>query len=211
MIRALARARAHAHGAAVRAGVRSYRPLIDANAERWSQEYIGDVGQLAYAPLVELSRYSLLAGYLRHLGQGLSVLDLGCGHGLFRERIEELPFARYLGIDFAAEAIHQAGRLEDERTFFRVGELPEPDEVFDVVVCNENLECVPDPARYVDGVHGHLVPGGHLLVSILRHPSDFALHRLLDERFELLDAVEARNLTSWRSRRWRVSCHRRTA
>jgi hypothetical protein len=64
---------------------------------------------------------------------------------------------------------------------------------------------------FLDQVRQHVTPGGHLLVSVLRRPTHFVIHRLLAERFELVDALDVRNLTSWRSRRWRISCHRRMA
>jgi 2-polyprenyl-6-hydroxyphenyl methylase/3-demethylubiquinone-9 3-methyltransferase len=148
---------------------------------------------------------------VRHLGGDPSLLDLGCGDGLLRQRLEGVPFSRYLGLDFARSAIERANRLADERTTFAVGSFPPPGETYDIVICNENLECIPEPGVFLDQVRQHVTPGGHLLVSILRRPTHFALHRLLDERFELVDALDVRNLTSWRSRRWRVSCHRAMA
>lgn len=203
-------ARGQAEDLAVRLRVIPYRPHVRADAARWDEEHASDVAATEYAPLVELARYSILGGWVRWLGPGVTILDLGCGDGILRERLAGTGFSSYLGMDFAAAAIERARRFEDDHTSFAVGELPEsPSAPYDVVICNENLECVPNPARYLDRVVEQVRPGGHLLVSLWRHPGDVGLHRLLDERFQLVDAVAARNLTSFRSRRWRLSCHRR--
>jgi 2-polyprenyl-6-hydroxyphenyl methylase/3-demethylubiquinone-9 3-methyltransferase len=185
--------------------------MVTADVEQWEQEHSAEVAQQEYHPLVELARYSVLTGYVRHLAGHPSLLDLGCGDGLLRQRLQGVPFSRYLGLDFAPAAIERAKRLEDERTTFSVGSFPSPGETYDIVICNENLECIPDPGVFLDQVRQHVTPGGHLLVSVLRRPTHFVIHRLLAERFELVDALDVRNLTSWRSRRWRISCHRRMA
>ncbi len=139
--------------------------MVTADVEQWEQEHSAEVAQQEYHPLVELARYSVLTGYVRHLAGDPSLL---------------------------------------------FGSFPSPGETYDIVICNENLECIPDPGVFLDQVRQHVTPGGHLLVSVLRRPTHFVIHRLLDERFELVDAPDVRNLTSWRSR-WRISCHRRMA
>lgn len=202
---------ARARAAGIRVGLVGYRPPVAPSVEGWGElyasgyyDYLGGLGELA--------RYSLLDGYIRHLGGSPSILDLGCGSGILRERIAGAAFARYVGVDPAAAAIETAKRLEDDRTSFRVGDPDDLDlEPFDIVVANEVFYGVAEPSKLVGRAFELLRPGGHLLSSNFRHPGDRGLHRMLDERFELLDAVEARNLTGpgRRKRRWRVTCHRR--
>jgi 2-polyprenyl-3-methyl-5-hydroxy-6-metoxy-1,4-benzoquinol methylase len=188
-------------------GVRPYVPIDRATVADWDSDYATGAAD-AYGDLVDLARYSLLIGYLRHLGPGLTILDVGCGAGLLRERMGELAFPRYVGIDPSAEAIARAQRLADERTTFLHTVLPlEEHGPFDVVVCNEVLYVVPDPRAAIDDLHGAVRPGGHLLVSIWSHPGDRALFRLLEKRFELVDSVFARN--AFRRRGNRVSLYAR--
>jgi 2-polyprenyl-6-hydroxyphenyl methylase/3-demethylubiquinone-9 3-methyltransferase len=197
--------------AALEWGVLPYR-TEPWKAEEWEQRY--GSGHLDYfAGLDELPRYSLLLGYLAHLGGEPEVLDVGCGQGLFRVRMGALPFRRYVGIDPTLEAIAQAEALglDDPRTTFLVGDITgsTPDlGRFDVVVCNEVLSMVEDPMPVLERVAALLRPGGHLLTSTWRHPGDRELAALLDERFALVDVVFVRNPGNPIARRgWRVSCH----
>ena len=197
-------------GVGVRLGIRPYRPIDPSSIERWGSEF--EAGAFEYfGGLRQLARYSLLAGYIRHLGPKVSILDVGCGAGLLAERLGDTPYDRYLGIDPVPEAIERASRLADDRTRFEVRERPtSASGEFDVVVCNEVLYGVPDPAGLIDDIHAVLPLGGNLLTSIWRHPTDVGLHRMLDARFDLVDAVAARNLTDETGDHgWRVSWHRR--
>jgi 2-polyprenyl-3-methyl-5-hydroxy-6-metoxy-1,4-benzoquinol methylase len=199
-----------ARGFGVRLGIRRYRPIDRSSIELWDAEfkrgaydYFGDLRQLA--------RYSILAGYIRHLGPDVSILDIGCGQGILAERLRGTPYKRYVGIDPVPEAIAKAVHLDDERTRFEVVERPSRElGYFDVVVCNEVLYGVPDPERLLDDIHTLLPDGGNLLTSIWRHPGDIGLRRMLDARFELVDVVSAQNLTDETGDHgWRVSWYRR--
>ena len=70
---------------------------------------------------------------------------------------------------------------------------------------------MPDPEGMLDDIHALLPAGGNLLTSIWRHPTDIGLRRMLAARFELVDAVSARNLTDETGDNgWRVSWYRRS-
>lgn len=180
--------------------------------EEWRHGYTS--GHLDYfARIDELPRYSLLLGYVVYLGGEPEVLDVGCGQGLFRNHLQGFAFSRYFGIDASPAAIEQARSLEHDRTTFLAGDVLDRSldlGSFDVVVCNEVLSVVPDPAAVLDRVHELLRPDGHLLTSTWRHPGDTQLFRLVDRRFIPVDAVDARNPANPIARRgWRVACHRR--
>jgi len=195
-----------AYGRAMDMGLVPYRRIRARDPEIWNSEYA--TGYLEYyAGLAELSRSSLLLGYLTSLGGSPEVLDIGCGVGIFRQRMEHLKFARYVGIDVSDVAIARAQELEDERTTFAVGELP-PAELgpFDVVVMSEVLYYFADPAQTLDGVHSLLRPGGTFLTSISDHRGDGALHKLIEKRFECLDSVFAKS--NQKNHGWRVSMYR---
>ena len=202
----LRRLKSLASGRAMDLGILPYRQIVTREPETWNAEYATD-GLDHYAGLPLLSRSTLLLGYLDYLGGSPEVLEIGCGVGLLRERMERSSFARYVGIDVSAVAIARAEALSDERTTFLVGELP-PAEVgpFDVVVMSDVLQCVPDPARTLDSVRSSLRRGGALLTAISSHRGDGALHKLVEHRFERIDSVFARN--EQKSFGWRVSMYR---
>ena len=177
-------ARNELRGLAVRRGLSDYRPVWRTTVEQWTNDYAGESLEY-YANIRELSRYSLLVGYLGFIRGRPEILDVGCGVGLFRRRLERLEFARYVGVDPAPTAIERARDLEDERTSFVVGEgVPTELGTFDVVVANEVLYLAADPETIIDQVVAAIRPGGSLLTSNWRHATETGLYRLLDERLE---------------------------
>ena len=200
-----------ARALALRTGARRYQ-TEPWTTEQWRWGYTS--GHLDYFGRIdELPRYSLLIGYLTFLGGEPDILDVGCGQGLFRGRIEHVPFGHYIGVDSSPDAIAQARQLEDDRTTFVEGDVCELGRDLprvDVAVCNEVLSVAPDPSAVLTTIKAVLKPDGHLLTCTWRHPGDQQLLRLIDRHFTLVDAVDARNPANpIATRGWRVTCHRR--
>jgi 2-polyprenyl-3-methyl-5-hydroxy-6-metoxy-1,4-benzoquinol methylase len=178
---------------------------------KWDESYAS--GQLMYfSALDELARYSLLIGYLDFFSGEPTIVDVGCGAGLMRKRLESRRFSQYTGIDLSSEAIVRAGSLADDRTSFLCGDFLDFDgPKADVVVLNEVLYFAPSVPELLDKVDSSLRDGGMLLTSMWRHPGDRSIWRLLDRRFEILDAVRVRDESSRLAPHgWRISCHRKS-
>jgi 2-polyprenyl-6-hydroxyphenyl methylase/3-demethylubiquinone-9 3-methyltransferase len=184
--------------------------------ERWTDAY-GSGALEYYGTLDELARYSLLVGYVGFFfpagpdRTAPRILDVGCGTGLLRARLEGAGIGEYVGVDLSAAAVETAERRRLAHASFLVGEIDSLDlGRFDVVVLNEMLYYV----EAVDAFLGRLVellePSGLLLISMWRHPGDRSLWHTVDQRFPLVDRVEARNRgNELNPRGWIVSCHRR--
>lgn len=74
-----------------------------------------------------------------------SVLDVGCGEGVWQPLIHELrPTARYAGVDSSEYAVRRFGRHRNLRlgTFGQLGELG-LEGPFDLIVCSDVLHYVP--------------------------------------------------------------------
>ena len=198
-----------------RLGVLPHQP------ERWSSEQWTDAygsGALEYyGTLDELARYSLLVGYVGFFfppggdRPRPRVLDVGCGTGLLRARLDGADVGEYVGVDLSATAVETAERRRLPRSTFLAGDVTALDQGrFDVVVLNEMLYYVEDVDAFLARLGQLLEPSGLLLVSMWRHPGDRSLWRTVDERFPLVDRVEARNRgNELNPRGWIVSCHRR--
>lgn len=103
---------------------------------------------------------------------GLSVLDIGCGGGLVSEPLARLG-ARVTGIDPGEENIAAARRHAEPQGLgidyraCRAEDLVAAGKTFDVVVCLEVLEHVPDQASFVRLCAELVRPGGLLLLSTI--------------------------------------------
>ena len=96
------------------------------------------------------------------------LLDLGCGQGHITEAIRQaLHSADVTGLDYSISAIDYA-HAHFPAIDFAVGdayESPYAQGFFDVVVCNNLWEHVPDPLRLLSRIKGTLRPGGYIVLS----------------------------------------------
>ena len=166
-----------------------YRPQ-HVSPETWDREY--REGQWHY-----LRRMDSLAGLVSILGycqflNPASILDAGCGEGLLAEKLKMLPYTSYLGIDVSREAIASATpRLGDDRSLFAVADAWafETDQRFDVIVFNQSLYYLPDPAAVLAKYRAMLTPGGHIIVSMVDNACTRAVWRLIEPDLRPLDAM----------------------
>ena len=76
-----------------------------------------------------------------------SVLDVGCGEGVWRKPLRALrPSVDYFGLDASEYAVARYGRTRNIRlaTFGQLGEL-RFDAAFDLIVCSDVIHYVPAP------------------------------------------------------------------
>lgn len=102
----------------------------------------------------------------------LRVLDIGCGGGIVAEPMARLG-AIVTGIDPGAETVAaarahaEASHLPIDYRAARVEDLAENNETFDVVLCLEVVEHVPDVAAFLTECAKLVRPGGLLVLSTL--------------------------------------------
>ena len=122
----------------------------------------------AFDGLPQLQELKVLARQLARVGDGTTVLDVGCGFGLESLRLARLvqPGGRIVGIDKSADFIAEAKRRATEAKLsieFEVGDaqsLPFADASFDVARAERVLVYLPKPKRALEEMRRVTRPGG---------------------------------------------------
>jgi SAM-dependent methyltransferase len=133
----------------------------------WSQQWqnVQDIGPLNH------NRYRLMVRELpKSSMEDCSILDLGCGRGAFLSILKnKYPKATLSGIEYSEEGKKSAH--PEIRNIIQVGDLYEvaeglPRNFYDLVICSEVIEHLPEPEPAVDIVFSLLKPGGIALLTV---------------------------------------------
>lgn len=119
------------------------------------------------APLYEQAYNKVvLRRVLAHLPAGGRVLDVGCGSGVLLDKLEARAGYR-AGVELSATAAAAAAQVADEVVNLPIGaDLPFPPASFDVVICADILEHLPEPVTALVAVSKYCRPGGAVVVSV---------------------------------------------
>jgi 2-polyprenyl-3-methyl-5-hydroxy-6-metoxy-1,4-benzoquinol methylase len=150
----------------------------------------------------ERARYSLIVGQCDVLGTR-SILDVGCGQGVLAKRLSRVTYDRYVGVDISQAAVDQARRaLPDPRNTYLVSDADGFDTAdrFDLLVFNECLYYMEDPAAVVRRYLKFLRPGGHVSISMYHTLRSSAVWKLLT----MLTTVEAVQIKYEKHASWTV-------
>ena len=133
-----------------------------------------------FKPLHDINPLRL--GYIDRIAQlsERTVLDVGCGGGILAESMAGLG-AKVTGIDLAEKSLQvaklhllESGKQVEYRKVAVEALAEERPASFDVVVCMEMLEHVPDPAGIVAACAKLVKPNGHVFFSTLnRNPKSY--------------------------------------
>lgn len=112
----------------------------------------------------------------------MRVLEIGCGDGG-----NLVPFARrgcsVMGVDLAASRIKVAqecfAQLELEGEFMaaNIFEVKELERKFDLIICHDVLEHIPDKAQFIDNLQKYVKPGGIVFMSFPAWQMPFGGHQ----------------------------------
>jgi SAM-dependent methyltransferase len=100
----------------------------------------------------------------------MQILDVGCYDGYLLRELSRRCATEGVGIDISAHALGLARSLtRGQRIRFvlaNASSLPFASEAFDVVVCSEILEHIPDLERALSEIARVLVPGGRVYATM---------------------------------------------
>lgn len=102
---------------------------------------------------------------------GLRVLDVGCGVATLTLYLASLG-AQVTGVDISQRAITLAKAAQQainhpgiKSIKFQVGEIGTGRQQFDLIICSEIIEHVPDQQQFLQKINANLRPGGILLLT----------------------------------------------
>lgn len=147
-----------------------------------------------------------LERYLPSSGDGLRLLDVGCGTGHHMARLRQRGFV-VAGVDASEEMLEHA-RANNPGAEIHEGDaekLPFPDQSFDFVLCIEVLRHLPRSARCIREMGRVLKPGGVCLATAtpLLNLNGYALINRIAHRYGIGNLARHRQAfhTSSRLRR----------
>lgn len=109
---------------------------------------------------------------LADVQDGERVLDVACGTGIVARHAAPKAGARgkVVGLDLNEDMLRVAQAVSPAVEWRRgnAGELPFPNESFDVVFCEQAIQFFSDPVKALGEMHRVLVPGGRAAVSVCR-------------------------------------------
>lgn len=97
-----------------------------------------------------------------------TLLDVGCGNGIFLSMILNKFDVEVSGIDISPGMIEKSKELLDDRADLKVGDsehLPWNNRSFDIVTCNASFHHYPSPELVLKEVKRILRPGGILMIA----------------------------------------------
>lgn len=137
------------------------------DAGAWYDSIVGPQGHYYHTRIILPNALRLL-----DLRPNDSVIDIGCGQGVFARALP-YPSIQYLGIDVADSLIKKAKELTRRpNTLFLQADATEPfptKERFSVAVCILALQNIANPALALQNAAKVLRPNGKMLL-VLNHP-----------------------------------------
>ncbi len=140
---------------------------------------------LKIGTLNEQTRDRWIETILTNLSPGLRLLDAGCGEQQYKRFCSHLT---YVGQDFGeyngeGDSLGlQTGAWDNSKLDIvsDITAIPEPDNSFDVILCTEVFEHIPNPIAALEEFTRLLRPGGQLILTApfcsLTHFSPFHFH-----------------------------------
>ena len=121
-----------------------------------------------------MRRDKWLTNHASNISDGSKVLDIGAGGCPHREKFNH---CEYFTQDFSQLADSQIQNQEGYGKIDFVSditEIPVPDKSYDVILCTEVIEHIPDPISAIKEISRILKPGGTLLITA---PLQSGLHQ----------------------------------
>lgn len=133
----------------------------------YESSYMGaDVSEFSSAADYRLTRFYKTV----KVKNGAKLLDVGCGGGALAQLVsQDKQYVSVYGCDISKQAIAYAKKNRSKKINFRVikdKKIPFKKNYFDICVCFDVLEHVPDDKQFLNEIYRVLKPGGSFYLVV---------------------------------------------
>jgi len=127
--------------------------------------------------------------------QGGAILDVGCGEGLLKVRLDPHAYSYYAGIDISESAIERASSKKDDKTFFFAECVTNyvPTELFDAIIFNEVLYYLDSPLQILGKYSNYLKKDGVFIISMVKSLRSAFIWKSIKRQYTTLDETKIIN------------------
>lgn len=132
--------------------------IIREDSQKFVREYLTE------APLYKEYFDTIIKIILTHKKKPQSLLDVGCGVGIFLKKVKEIGW-NAIGVDMSSSAVQYA---RNHGLVVRVGKIEElkfKSGSFDVITLFQTIEHIEDPLKILNKVYSLLRKGGILMIT----------------------------------------------
>ena len=136
---------------------------------RWNYQYAKGQWEGLKDP-IEFERQEVCKLFFEKYKSGGSVVEIGCGEGMFVEFIlQQQGYSDYCGVDVSDLAIQNAQKLADNKTKFIIADMDNLDlgKRYDVILYNESINYSKNIERVLkNNIQNLLNPNGIFIISV---------------------------------------------
>jgi len=149
----------------------------DSNAT-WKTRYNNDymrlqvlAGEMTYSDrrieVIRTPKHKWILKELEKFPKSAKILEVACGEGLFPSELSKRGYKNLSGCDISGDAIKVAMKNNKKINFeeMDIETSTYQHEYFDVVICQQLIEHMPDPIRVVEQLFRVVKKGGLVIVS----------------------------------------------
>ncbi|MCI5212049.1 MAG: class I SAM-dependent methyltransferase [Candidatus Electrothrix sp. ATG2] len=120
---------------------------------------------------------SLLRRHNIPLDSHLKALDIGCGHGMVINQMEEVSNWDVDGADINMTALCKGKAKRGQKYFYNIADQHASlVESFDAVFLFDVIEHIAEPHHFLASALGHVKPGGYLIINVPALQSLFSVY-----------------------------------
>jgi 2-polyprenyl-3-methyl-5-hydroxy-6-metoxy-1,4-benzoquinol methylase len=176
------------------------RKILRNNQARWNYKYAKGDWEGLKNP--ELNNRLLPAiNFLKALKSNASILEIGCGEGVFQQLLDKENYQYFEGTDISDWAIEQAQQFADANTIFIAGdmEIYQPrQEKYDAIVITDSVYYSKKPLQLLQRYENHLKSDGIFIITMNNYKHSARVWSEIEQRYSPINQrIESNKFGTW--------------